>query len=61
MKSLNREEQFESTSREYLESKQCFLEKGAIMQLVCGAYAAIRSPLTLIWLCNGVPQIPVAA
>lgn len=48
MKSLNREEQFESTSREYLESKQYFLEKGAIMQLVCGAYAAIRSPLTLI-------------
>lgn len=34
MKSLNREEQFESTSREYQESKQCFLEKGAIMQLV---------------------------
>lgn len=34
MKSLNREEKFESTSREYLESKQCFLEKGAIMQLV---------------------------
>lgn len=48
MKSLNREEQFESTCRDYLESKQCFLEKGAIVQLVCGAYAAIRSPLTLI-------------
>lgn len=46
MKSLNREEQFESTSREYLESKQCFLEKGAIMQLVL----ELMLPLEVLWL-----------
>lgn len=48
MKSLNGEELFESTSGEYLESKQHFLVNGAVVQRVCGAYAAIRSPLTLI-------------